>query len=154
LIQNEPHLATLNRELFDLPPMPPSEFKSVIEGPVRRAVEGGRRLAIEPALTERLIADARGADALPLLAFTLERLYVDYGSASALTLTHYESLGGVQGSIQAAIDNAFLHPTRPPAIPVSKEEQFARLRAAFIPWLARIDPATGVPIRRVASLAE
>jgi hypothetical protein len=38
-------------------------------------IEVLRRLAIDPTLTEHLTTDARGADALPLLAFTLERLW-------------------------------------------------------------------------------
>ncbi len=32
--------------------------------------------------------------------------------------------------------------------------QLACLRAAFIPWLARIDPESGMPMRRVARLEE
>ena len=150
LLQNEPHLADLKRNLFDLPPIPQAEFKSVIEGPARRVVEAGGRLTIDPALIERLIADAQGADALPLLGFTLERLYTDYGSSGWLTIAEYERLGGVQGSIEAAVANALAEPGRSPAIPAEKEAQLAALRAAFIPWLARIDPDTGAPMRRAA----
>jgi hypothetical protein len=84
LLQAEPLLGRIRRELFDLPPIPPAEFKSVIEGPAARVVAGGGRLAVEPALTERLIGDAQCADALPLVAFTLERLYTDYGNEGNL----------------------------------------------------------------------
>ena len=58
----------------------------------RRSISGssptrhqiGRRLTDEPALVDRLLADTReGADALPLLALTLERLY----TTSAATAT-------------------------------------------------------------------
>src|SRR6202034_3679844 len=97
------------------------------------------RLVIDPALTERLIADAQGADALPLLAFTLERLYADYGSEGKLTIAEYEKLGGVQGSIEQAIVRALSEPARPPRIPAAWDDQQATLHAAFIPWLARID---------------
>jgi hypothetical protein len=120
LLQNEPHLAGIKRDLFDLPPIPQAEFKSVIEGPARRVVEAGGRLAINPALSERLIADAQGADALPLLGFTLERLYADYGSGGGLTVADYDRLGGVQGSIEEAIASALAEPTRLPAISVEK----------------------------------
>jgi hypothetical protein len=133
-----------------LPPIPQSEFKSVIEGPARRVVEAGGRVAIDPALIEKLIDDARGADALPLLGFILERLYVDYGGGGRLTVAEYERLGGVQGSIEEAVANALAEPGRAPAIPAEKEAQIAALRAAFIPWLSRIDPETGAPMRRVA----
>ncbi len=154
LLQARQVLADVKRQLFDLPPISPTEFKSVIEGPAQRVVEAGGRLGIDPALTEQLIADAQGADALPLLSFTLERLYTDYGSDGRLTLDEYRRLGGVQGSIEAAVVQALSEPGRTPAIPSAKEEQFVRLRAAFIPWLARIDPETGTPMRRVARIDE
>jgi hypothetical protein len=150
LLQNAPHLANVKRDLFDLPPISQAEFKSVIEGPARRAVESGGRLAIAPALTERVMADAQGADALPLLGFTLERLYADYGSAGTLTTAEYDRLGGVQGSIAEAVANALAEPGRSPAIPAEKDAQLTALRAAFIPWLARIDPETGAPMQRAA----
>jgi hypothetical protein len=154
LMQAEPRLAGLKRELFDLAPIPPAEFKSVIEGPARRVVAAGGSLAIEPALTERLVADAQGADAMPLLAFTLERLYADYGSAGRLTLADYGKLGGVQGSIEAAVAGALAEPGRAPAIPADREAQLEALHAAFIPWLARIHVETGAPMRRVARREE
>jgi WD40 repeat protein len=154
MLQAEGRLADAKRELFDLPPILPSEFKSVIEGPANRVAETSGQLSVEPALTEQLIQDAKGADALPLLGFTLERLYADYGSEGRLRLADYNKLGGVQGSIEAVVANALTEPGRSPAIPFDKEAQLAALRAAFIPWLARIDPDTGVPMRRVARMDE
>jgi len=154
LLQNEPRLAAVKRDLFDLPPISQAEFKSVIEGPAHRVVGAGDRFAIDPALTEKLVGDAQGADALPLLGFTLERLYADYGSGGKLTIAEYERLGGVQGSIEAAVANALAEPGRSPAIPAETEAQLASLRAAFIPWLAHIVPETGAPMRRVARLTE
>lgn len=154
LLQATPHLAGVKQALFSLAPMPPAEFKSVIEGPARRVNEAGGRLEIEAALTEQLIADAQGADALPLLAFALEALYRDNRSAERLTLADYTRLGGVKGSIAAAVARALAEPGKHPAIPANTEAQYASLRAAFIPWLARIDPATGAPMRRVARIDE
>jgi formylglycine-generating enzyme required for sulfatase activity len=154
LLQAEQKLSAVKQDLFNLPPIPPAEFKTVIEGPALRVAEAGGRLTIDPALTEQLIADAKGADALPLLAFTLERLYADYGSEGRLTLDEYGKLGGVKGSIEEAISQALSEPNQSPQIPAAKEEQFACLRAAFIPWLARIDPENGMPIRRTARSVE
>jgi WD40 repeat protein len=154
LLQSEPHLLAVKQDLFNLPPIAPSEFKSVIEGPARRVVEAGGRLTIDPALTEQLVADAQGADALPLLAFTLERLYADFGGDGDLTLAEYQKVGGVQGSIEAAIASALAEPGRSPAIPATKDAQLASMRSAFIPWLARIDPDSGAPMRRVARFDE
>ena len=154
LLQTEPNLIEVKQDLFNLSPIPPTEFKAVIEGPARRVVDNGGRLAVDPMLTERLIADAQGADTLPLLAFTLERLYADYGSEGKLTLAEYEQLGGMKGSIEAAIAQALAEPSRLPQIPAGKEEQLSCLRMAFIPWLARIDAESGLAMRRVAQLDE
>jgi hypothetical protein len=84
---------------FSLPPIPPAEFKAVIEGPATRASEAGRKLTVDPALTEALMHDAEGADALPLLAFTLERLYVEYRGSGRLRRQDYEALGGVRSIV-------------------------------------------------------
>ena len=154
LLQEQQVFAAVKRQLFDLPPISPGEFKSVIEGPAHRVVEAGGVLRIDPALTEQLIADAMGADALPLLGFTLERLYTDYGSDGRLTLDEYKKLGGVQGSVEAAVAQALTEPGRAPVIPAAKDEQLVRMRAAFVPWLARVEPESGAPMRRVARLDE
>ena len=86
-LQTAPQLAGIQSVVFDeLKPMPPAGFKEVITGPAGRATAAGRRLRIEPALVDRLLADsAAGADALPLLALTLQRLYHDFGDGGDLT---------------------------------------------------------------------
>jgi hypothetical protein len=61
-------------------------------------------LQLEPGLTDRLVADTRTGDALPLLAFTLRELWERYGRDGDLTLTEYEHLGGLEGSVQRAAD--------------------------------------------------
>ena len=83
-LQIAPELAGVQTAVFDeLKPMPPAGYTEVITGPARRATAAGRRLSIEPALVERLLAEtAEGADALPLLALTLERLYRDFGATA------------------------------------------------------------------------
>ncbi|MFZ0257278.1 MAG: toll/interleukin-1 receptor domain-containing protein, partial [Gammaproteobacteria bacterium] len=53
-----------------LDPMPRERFGEVIEGPAKRF-----GLGLQSGLTERLIEDTAHSDALPLLAYTLERLY-------------------------------------------------------------------------------
>ncbi len=42
-----------------------------------------------------------GKDALPLLAFTLERLYLERGGDGDLRPAEYEQLGRIRGSIEA-----------------------------------------------------
>ena len=56
-------------EEITLDPMPKSRFGELIEGPADRF-----GLRLEAGFTERLVEDTRYDDALPLLAFTLERL--------------------------------------------------------------------------------
>ena len=88
--------------------MPRGAYNDVIEGPARRVEEAGGKLAIEPALTQRLLIDieAGAGDALPLLAFTLEQLYLDYRQTGALRLVDYEKFGGIKGAIDAAVERA------------------------------------------------
>jgi WD40 repeat protein len=153
-LQAEPLLAGSRWALFDLRPMARAEYKAVVEGPAARATAAGRPLRIDPELTERLLAEAEGADALPLLAFTLERLFVEHGGDGSLSLPEYEALGGLRGSIEEVVKAAFAEPGREPAIPADEAERMRRLKEGFIPWLARIDPDTEERKRRVARLEE
>jgi hypothetical protein len=96
-LQNHPALQGIGTVLFnDLKTMPPQQFPAAIEGPAGRSSDAGHRLTIADDLVDRLIADAaEGADTLPLLALTLNRLYTDYGSTGQITLSDYESMGGM-----------------------------------------------------------
>jgi WD40 repeat protein len=146
-LQKAPELLGVHtREFGDLKPMPVTEYKDVITGPARRATAAGLRLSLDAALVARLLADAAGgADSLPLLALTLSRLYLDYGSTGRLTLANYEAMGGMQRIVEAEIDTLLA------ADPDQRAQQLDTLRAAFIPWLATIDQDTDAPSRRVAS---
>ncbi|WP_213270380.1 TIR domain-containing protein [Hyphomonas sp.] len=138
--------------LFNLPALPPSAFKEVIEGPAALAKPP---LRIKPALTERLIADLDRADALPLLAFTLERLVAEYGSDGLLDLQEYQTgLGGVSGAINAAVEAAMRRAENDPALPNTRHDLDTLARVAFIPWLVQLDEADASPRRRVARLSE
>jgi hypothetical protein len=97
-LQEAKLLEGIEKTPFDLGPMPKGSYAEVIKGPARRLEGTKRRLEIEEALVEELLADidAGGAkDALPLLAFTLERLYVEHGGDGDMTLAEYRSLGGI-----------------------------------------------------------
>jgi hypothetical protein len=79
--RTEKALDGVRQRTFSLPPLPRGAYQSVIEGPVERLKDGPRAFKIEPALTQALLADIEvsgGRDALPLLAFTLERLYLEW----------------------------------------------------------------------------
>ena len=64
-----------------------SRFGEIIEGPADRF-----GLRLDAGLSERLVEDTGYNDALPLLAFTLERLYTECGADGELTLQEYEKL--------------------------------------------------------------
>ena len=156
-LQVAPQLEGLRQETVSLPPMPKGSYAEVIKGPARRLEGTPRELEIEDALVDALLADveAGGAkDALPLLAFTLERLYDEYHAGGALKLDHYETLGRVKGSIEAAVERALRAADADPSIPKDRPARFALLRRGLIPWLAGIEPETGAPRRRVARLSE
>ena len=136
----------MRRVVFDeLGPLPPAGYKDVITGPARRATAAGRRLPVEPALVDRLLAEtAEGADALPLLALTLERLYCDFGDDGELTVAQYEAMGGMAQVVQNEVDKLLA------SDPAERQAQLDSLHDAFIPWLATINPDNDQPMRRLA----
>jgi WD40 repeat protein len=156
-LQSAKVLDGITQQTLSLPPIPKGSYQRVIEGPVARLRDTRRALTIEPALTQALLADidaGGGRDALPLLAFTLERLYLEYGGRGRLTLADYQALGGIRGSIEAAVERALAAADADPRIPRDRAARLTLLRRGFIPWLAGIDPETGSPRRRVARLSE
>lgn len=150
VMQTHPALAGMPAVLFDeLKPMPPTQFKEVIVGPAERASESAAPLRVSPDLVDRLLADAgQGADTLPILALTLSRLYTDYGSTGELTVEQYETLGGMRRVVQTEIDEVLS------SDPQQRTAELAALRAAFIPWLATVNPDNDQPMRRVARSAD
>ena len=144
-LQTAPALAGSNTRVFDdLRPMPQVQFKEVICGPARRATEAGGRVEFAPELVDQLLADwSSGADTLPLLSLTLARLYHDYGDG-IIGLAEYQAMGGMRGVVQTEVDE-LLDPD-----PTERRGQLEVLRAAFIPWLATINPDNDQPMRRVA----
>ena len=105
-----------------------------------------RRLAVEPGLTGKLALDATGADALPLLAFTLAKLFEKFGADGDLTLARYEGIGGIGGSIDRALADA-----RREAGAAGGEENLRRL---IVPGLATWDPEANAAKRLVANEAD
>jgi formylglycine-generating enzyme required for sulfatase activity len=156
-LQLAKELENVRQHTLSLPPMPKGAYTEVIKGPILRLEETTRSLKIEDSLVNALLVDieAGGAkDALPLLAFTLERLYVEYGGRGQLMLADYETLGRIKGSIEAAVDRAFKALDSDPSIPKDRNARLALLRRGLIPWLAGIDPDTQSPRRRVARRSE
>jgi WD40 repeat protein len=149
-LQGARQLSGLKSVVFDeLRPMPPAHFRDVILGPAARSTAAGRPLVVQADLVERLQRDSsHGADSLPLLSLTLARLYEDYGGTGELTLDGYEAMGGMGRVVQTQIDAVLSRD------PVLRKSQLHRLRTAFIPWLATINPDNDQPVRRVARLSD
>jgi hypothetical protein len=149
-LQTAPEIAGLKTVVFDaLRPMPPAQFKEVITGPASRATASGRRLEVQPDLVQQLLDDcAQGADTLPLLGLTLARLYRDYGGDGHLRLDQYQRMGGMTDVIRTEAES-ILAPD-----PDARTAQLESLHAAFIPWLATINPDNDQPMRRVARMAD
>ncbi|MDH4017273.1 MAG: AAA family ATPase, partial [Actinomycetota bacterium] len=156
-LQTSRALEGLPQHTFSLMPMPAGAYHSIIEGPAARLASSDRPLSIDPALTETLMRDidqGGSKDALPLLAFTLERLYLEYGGDGDLTLDEYKAMGGVEGAISAAAEVVFEMARSDPKLPDDRGALELLVRRALVPWLAGIDPDTHAPRRRVARLRE
>ena len=156
-LQTSAILEDVRQHTLSLAPMPKGAYANVIEGPARRLAGTKRALVVEEPLVQELLSDIEeddAKDALPLLAFTLERLYQEFHGAGRLTVDHYRSLGRIRGSIEAAVERALKAADGDPNLPKDRQARLALMRRAMIPWLANLDPETGTPRRRVAYLSE
>jgi energy-coupling factor transporter ATP-binding protein EcfA2 len=96
-----PELAALPTRTQTVRPLRPEALRAVIEGPADRA-----GISLDDGLVARLVADTGGGEALPLLAYTLEKLAADVTRGGQLSTTRYEELGGVQGALARQADAA------------------------------------------------
>jgi WD40 repeat protein len=149
LVQAHPSLAALPKDTFTLDMMLEGSYRAVIEEPARLIQP--TPLRIDPQLTDALLVEISGQDALPLLAFTLAHLYENYAVDNELTLSGYDKLGRVRGVIDTAVKQAFADGVAKGELPKDAKAQLALARAAFIPHLAQVN-AAGQFVRRVATL--
>ena len=156
-LQHAPKLRDLDQTLFNLPPVSRGEYGRIITGPIEKLCASGRKLDFDPAITEILLAkfdSGLGPNALPLLAFTLNRLYRDYHSREKIKLNDYEAMGGIAGSIDAAVECALEAVKREHNALDRRRPLDILLRHTMIPWFAGIDPETGTARRNVSTRAE
>ncbi|MGH6896991.1 MAG: TIR domain-containing protein [Geminicoccaceae bacterium] len=113
--------------LHDRSLRPLTALSEVIEKPAARF-----GIELEEGLTGRMVEDTRGADAVPLLAYTLRELYETYGDDDLLKVTEYEQLGGVEGAIEKKLHEALSDPA-----PTAQE--LAAFRRCFVRQLVRVD---------------
>jgi WD40 repeat protein len=110
-----------------LGPFPHERIEEVIRKPASRA-----HVEITDELVERLQRDTPTVEALPLLAFTLEKLYRGYASDGKLELKEYVAVGGMEGSIQTCVERIVRRDS------LSKSEA-AALRLSFVKHLAQVN---------------
>jgi len=156
-LQRAEALTGLKQTAMPLLPMPRGAYSEVVEGPARRVREAGGKLDVDPLLTRRLLEELEsggGADALPLLAVTLEQLFLEYRQGGALRLADYLALGELSGGIDAAVARALQRADARPDIPRDRAAREALLRRGFIPWLAGVDPDSLAVRRNIADYDE
>lgn len=147
-LQTAPQLArTASKSFNDLKAMSPANFGAVITGPAQRVEREGQRLDIAPDLITTLTEECATADALPLLALTLSRLYTDYADDGDLTLDEYHQMGGLTEVVQREVDQILGQGD-------TRTANLGILRGAFIPLLATVDPDSGNPRRNLAKWNE
>jgi hypothetical protein len=94
--------AALNSHLVQVGPMLPAELRAAIERPAYLA-----SCEVEPALTERILADVAGQPgALPLVEFALKEVW-NQRDGRKLTIAAYEALGGIAGALEHRANEVF-----------------------------------------------
>jgi WD40 repeat protein len=149
LMQSAGTLTGIDQVPLSLGPMPQGEIARIIREPseVLRRKAGPSAPIFDAALVERLQSEIAGEkDALPLLAFVLQRLMREHAGTSTIGVKELEQTGGVAAAIEqeaeAALADAGFGPDR------AKQREVLRL--LFIPRLARIERESRMPQRRVA----
>jgi formylglycine-generating enzyme required for sulfatase activity/class 3 adenylate cyclase len=146
LLQRIAELGFEAPEPLYLLPLSPGAYRDVVLRPAEVYTRNVRRLAIEPALADQLVADATGADALPLLAFTLSQLFKLHAAGHELTLAQYNEIGGMGGCVTRVLRHA-----QKSAGTAGSDDNLRRL---IVPGLATWDPAASAAKRLVAKEAE
>jgi hypothetical protein len=117
-------------------PMPLRNFPAIIQGPAWLA-----GVQLDDGLVEAMVNDTGTRDALPLLAFTLRRLYERYGDDGRLSVDEYESLGQLEGAVREEAQRVIAEANPAP-------EELEALHAAFVPTMVRINAEGGYARRR------
>ncbi|MEL6865738.1 MAG: toll/interleukin-1 receptor domain-containing protein [Bacteroidota bacterium] len=93
-------LRGIDYESLSLGPVKPEGLRQIIEKPAKLAA-----IELEEGLSDRLIQDTESSDALPLLSFTLWKLWHRYAQDKELQIAEYERLGGLHGAISLEADS-------------------------------------------------
>src|SRR5215470_8397272 len=146
-------LAGIDQLPLSLGPVPHGEIARVIREPseVLRRKAGPAAPVLDAAVVERLQAEIEGeTDALPLLAFVLQRLMREHEHAGTIGLAELAQTGGVAAAIELEAEAALADAGQTS----ERAERREALRRLFIPRLARIDRESKAPQRRGARQSE
>jgi dipeptidyl aminopeptidase/acylaminoacyl peptidase len=152
-LQNAEALEGIHQVTLSLAPVPPGEIGRIIREPaeVLRATAGPQAPVFAAEVVDALQKEMAGEeDALPLLAFALERLMLEHSATPEIGLKELKQTGGVVKAIEAAAEAALLEV----GIALDRAAKSAFLRALFIPRLARIDHESKAVQRKVATVDE
>jgi hypothetical protein len=152
-MQSARTLAGIDQLPLSLGPVPHGEIARVIREPseVLRRKVGPAAPVFDAAVVERLQAEIAGeTDALPLLAFVLQRLMREHEQAGTIGLAELMQTGGVAAAIELEAEAALADSGQAP----ERAERREALRRLFIPRLARIDRDSKAPQRRSARQSE
>jgi hypothetical protein len=99
-------LAGEHAELFAAPvavgTMRPAEMVTIIEQPARLA-----GMSFESGMVAEILEETGTPDALPLLAYLLQEMYLAMGPGRVATRQTYQALGGVAGALARQADAVF-----------------------------------------------
>lgn len=129
-----------------LPPISRDAYREIILRPAEVAREAGLRITVDDDLAATLVRESEGADALPLLAFTLNQLLAEnrFGAEAHLTLDQYNASGGIAGALAKRLRMA---------LQAAGSTQQSDLRRLFLPLLATWDEeATPPAAKRLVAL--
>jgi WD40 repeat protein len=152
-MQSAKTLAEIDQVPLSLGPVPHGEIARVIREPseVLRRKVGPAAPVFDAAVVEHLQAEIEGeTDALPLLAFVLQRLMREHEHAGTIGLPQLMQTGGVAAAIELEAEAALADSGQAS----ERAERREALRRLFIPRLARIDRESKAPQRRGARQSE
>ena len=153
LMQSAKSLIGIHQVVLSLGPVPPGEMARIIREPgeILRRKAGPATPLFDAAVIERLQTEIEGeSDALPLLAFVLQRLMREHATAGTIGIKELDRTGGVTAAIESEAEAALIDA----GIIGEYAARRQVLQRLFIPRLARIDRESKTPQRRIARHSE
>ncbi len=148
-LQHHYRFQDLKGRVYDLRAVPAFQFVRVIEEPAERY-----GVRVDPALVAAVIEDAPRENALPLLAFGLQRLWRQFAASGALTPDNYIRVGRLGRLIEDGAERALrgLSPDEDVALPPGPppKSRLDLAAATFVPALTQLNEQRAT-IARIAN---